>query len=673
MSRKRGFFDSWHDPDLLASRAQVSALPSLELAEIPLNDVLKCRRKDEKGQLMSQCRYCKYLCDVLDAMFPHWVPDWEQGYDTTPRKLILMIRQGHPLVVCCINFEYDASWAHSRVDIELYHEYGTNFESADGVPTIGPSLPRFSGGSTDEARAFFEKCFSRCMAEHELCRADHLGPHSQPTRLVYIGDGDLKLCDGFGANRVEYAALSHCWGGSTIVVLTENELPKMKDHILMDSLPATFKDAISVARSLDISYIWIDSSCIVQDSEADWQKESAMMGEVYRNAVIVIVAASSPNSHIGFLGDRGSEWASRAVPFRRTDGTVMPIVARRRHMLAVGLDQGLKEPPLTRSWATLRRIGPLYTRAWAFQEMFLATRSLHFTPGGLVFECKTHRQCEGALPPFPSTAEGTLGDMTAEEKWRIIVNAYTHRRLTFDKDRLVAISGIASLMQRERGDEYLAGLWKSSLAVDLLWHTMPGSEGEPLTFPQYVAPSWSWASVDRGVVWNPLRNPKALMQLLGARCVPKEPSLNPLGQVTVGSIAVQGHLLQCRIRYDVGERAHLAYFVRANGKRSGERWFMPDGLLICEAQSGGRSSHGTDDTTYVRRPKPKEGYPLADFDGLAWFLCVVKTAWTNYNHVGLLLRRLPIQNFETFERLGCVSNLGSEWYDCGMEQKLFLS
>jgi hypothetical protein len=59
--------------------------------------------------------------------------------------------------------------------------------------------------------------------------------------------------------------------------------------------------------------------------------------------------------------------------------------------------------------------------------------------------------------------------------WNAVVELYSLEALTVDRDKLVALSGIASAISiGERitlGDGYLAGLWQSSLPSHLLWTT----------------------------------------------------------------------------------------------------------------------------------------------------------------------------------------------------------
>lgn len=47
------------------------------------------------------------------------------------------------------------------------------------------------------------------------------------------------------------------------------------------ALPLTVQDGIMVAEKLRISYIRIDSLCIVQDDVDDWARESAKMSGIY--------------------------------------------------------------------------------------------------------------------------------------------------------------------------------------------------------------------------------------------------------------------------------------------------------------------------------------------------------------------------------------------------------
>jgi len=73
-------------------------------------------------------------------------------------------------------------------------------------------------------------------------------------------------------NNAEYIALSHCWGLEPTIVTTISNIEMMKTEILMEKLPYTFRDAVTIAHHLNIRYLWIDSMCIIQDDRDDWEK-----------------------------------------------------------------------------------------------------------------------------------------------------------------------------------------------------------------------------------------------------------------------------------------------------------------------------------------------------------------------------------------------------------------
>jgi len=77
------------------------------------------------------------------------------------------------------------------------------------------------------------------------------------------------------------------------------------------------------------------------------------------------------------------------------------------------------------------------------------------------------------------------------------VGGYTQRLITNPNDKLPALSAMAKLMEERSGEEYIAGLWKSHLAIGLLWRRAKDFVTRPTE--DFRAPSWSWASVDGAV------------------------------------------------------------------------------------------------------------------------------------------------------------------------------
>jgi hypothetical protein len=73
-----------------------------------------------------------------------------------------------------------------------------------------------------------------------------------------------------------------------------------------------------------------------------------------------------------------------------------------------------------------------------------------------------------------------------------LVGEYTRRELTCDSDMLPALGGIVSRVAQRTGDQFLAGLWKENLHIELLWMARDAPHRLP---KEYRAPSWSWASL----------------------------------------------------------------------------------------------------------------------------------------------------------------------------------
>lgn len=56
------------------------------------------------------------------------------------------------------------------------------------------------------------------------------------------------------------------------------------------------------------------------------------------------------------------------------------------------------------------------------------------------------------------------------------MNNYSALQLTYQSDRLLALSAITKKMEKLRVDDmYIAGLWKQTLLQDLSWYRTPNS------------------------------------------------------------------------------------------------------------------------------------------------------------------------------------------------------
>jgi hypothetical protein len=82
-------------------------------------------------------------------------------------------------------------------------------------------------------------------------------------------------------NHPQYAALSYCWGNpsvaSTQITTTKNTEVAHQTGIQMEALTQTLREAVTVCRSLDIPYLWVDAMCILQDDDDDWNQQCVDM------------------------------------------------------------------------------------------------------------------------------------------------------------------------------------------------------------------------------------------------------------------------------------------------------------------------------------------------------------------------------------------------------------
>jgi hypothetical protein len=295
--------------------------------------------------------------------------------------------------------------------------------------------------------------------------------------------------------------------------------------------------------------------CILQDSSKDWVHEADIMSKVYRYGFINIAATGARQS------TEGCFWKRHPQAVRPTEFSVQWSNCETNEKMNYHV------VPESRLWAQNLIDEPLNQRCWVLQERILSPRVLHFGHKQLFWECREFVACETYHRGLPSSLrENTLidiktldlGDEPKDNRWpakytsksedtrqnlmgtvwspttklfrpiviqettlkspmnsasiyrdwNAVVELYSLGALTYRKDKLVALSGIArtiSIGERDAlGDGYLAGLWQSSLPSHLLWTTEKTETSgtryvtsTPSRYDDnYIAPSWSWASVE---------------------------------------------------------------------------------------------------------------------------------------------------------------------------------
>ncbi|KAI9164145.1 hypothetical protein HJFPF1_05784 [Paramyrothecium foliicola] len=330
-----------------------------------------------------------------------------------------------------------------------------------------------------------------------------------PGRLIDVGERDLfgrhSLPKLVKTNRKKgvYLALSYCWGlhGHSARTTSKN-IKEMKTGIPWQVLPRTIQDAIAFTRKLGFQYLWVDALCIIQpdnpgDVSADWQKEAKMIGSYYQRAFLTLSATGASDSSQGcFLSRPAMEY-----PVKDCE---LIYHGRSGELLTATFNPRPRGPGSVSN-------SPLLKRAWVAQERAFSNRIIHFGRDCLFWECATHhiseasyedkQMDEAALSQGMRLGLGIwvqLTELTAlHETWAKFVSRYSQMQLTYQWDRLIAISSLVRILQTTTRQSYIAGHWTKTLPLGLAWHCI-GSDAPEKLSPD-IAPSWSWASV-RGAV-----------------------------------------------------------------------------------------------------------------------------------------------------------------------------
>jgi hypothetical protein len=233
---------------------------------------------------------------------------------------------------------------------------------------------------SEESISLIAQWLQDCTLHHDMCKLEHerkegtidykeRGPDI-PARVIDAGLGgagvdNLRLIKA-GKNIGEYAALSHRWSldpTEHFKTVTGNISARMVGFS-KSSLPKTFRDAVTLTQSLGIQYLWIDSICILQDSESDWAQESGYMGEIYRRSHLVIAAVSAATN------------PSRGFYLPRKYDNPDPI--RLNYTDSHGQKSGYWYIQGAGDFYNQVTSSELHRRGWVLQERWLSRRKIHF-------------------------------------------------------------------------------------------------------------------------------------------------------------------------------------------------------------------------------------------------------------------------------------------------------
>jgi hypothetical protein len=334
---------------------------------------------------------------------------------------------------------------------------------------------------------------SACEKGHSGCNNLRFVGAALPTeRFLLIDISSQQIVPASLSFR--YIALSYVWGGVEQLQLSKLLYPELtKPGGLAnyeEKIPQTIKDAISVVSGLGEKYLWVDSLCIIQDSMSEKEAQIAQMAAIYDAALLTIVACTATNANDPLPGVQPNK-RNISNPLTRQGGILF--AAAQHQML----------------FSTLPQVSHSQ-RAWTFQEVLLSRRCLFFLNGEVMLQCQKSLFCERTpkvTSPGPMNQTGNWPPIEDAQlvgpffRYKELVQEYTRRRLTFQRDKRDAFTGITKALE-------LAWNWKFSYCLpggEFEWAVMwvgqysqdeetQWEEKEKELKHEQGFPSWSWLS-----------------------------------------------------------------------------------------------------------------------------------------------------------------------------------
>ncbi|KAE8322647.1 heterokaryon incompatibility protein-domain-containing protein [Aspergillus sergii] len=367
----------------------------------------------------------------------------------------------------------------------------------------------------------------------EMCQELHGAKCSQ----IFKGTPNIRprvidverRCLTFAEENDKWVCLSYVWGkAKTLRLLKENiQTFSQPGALSPDVLPNITEDALQVTKGLGERYLWVDSLCIVQDDDQDKARFISRMDSIYTLATVVIISSTCTDANTPLAGVKPGSRRQEQQPFKIRD---VPLVQSLDPSLGVKVD--------LRTGRAAGYLGETIwdTRAWTLQERFLASRSLVFTAEQVFWECEEAFWCEDSfreipnISPDPHRTSLCAGELnlswnsdivTFDHFYRVLLEDYSGRALSFDSDGLNAFLGIIGALERSTAERFFWGMPTAFLESALAWghrsHALRRRHGvQTLSTDQSQFPSWSW------VGWTSdgqtkLANQNLTMEALGLR------------------------------------------------------------------------------------------------------------------------------------------------------------
>ncbi|KAG7424627.1 hypothetical protein Forpi1262_v013704 [Fusarium oxysporum f. sp. raphani] len=365
-------------------------------------------------------------------------------------------------------------------------------------PTLGRPRPLLI--DFDRLRTWIQLCDE----QHEICQY-----HEEPMNIPRFRLIDIKRKRILHVDRNKrpcFATLSYVWGTRQFLRLTKANVSDLEKEGCLGELelPPTISDAITVCEKLQISHLWVDSLCIIQDDESDMLEVIDKMDSIYSESILTIIAASGVDAYSGIPGVRPGARFLEQHPLEIRGVQLIDSVDKDQFRMQTSF----QEP----QWISGT---PWARRAWTFQEALVSRKLLFFTSEQVYWSCREGLLSEDTTEYFRSNEiPGTNGRRLDSEfsplEYQHIAVTFSTRRLTYEADIGRAYLGTQNYLDKKwGGHKFSWGLPHGAFGPFLMWewsfasnrrlrkgtHPVRQLDGTIVKVP---FPSWSWMAWTEG-------------------------------------------------------------------------------------------------------------------------------------------------------------------------------
>lgn len=215
------------------------------------------------------------------------------------------------------------------------------------------------------------------------------------TEIPLIFIDAVQQCLVFGTSNDKYFALSYTWGRVEMFMTLKENLEERQHPQALSKVPfpKSISDAMTLARSLSLRFLWIDAICIVQNDPEHKARNIPNMDIIHGRAFATIVALSGNNADAGLPGvNPGTRPTQRietiAINHGSSDRDYDPL---HKEVETINI---VRTP---RSFYLALRKSNWNTRGWIMQERLLSRSCIYFSPEAVYFQCGQKTLVEGGV------------------------------------------------------------------------------------------------------------------------------------------------------------------------------------------------------------------------------------------------------------------------------------